>query len=394
MADAALARAVSGSGLGASITQRPARCSKEGYLAQTKPRAQVLSQCKVTYESVPVGSPRTRGASAGRRTSSVLTRPLPLHHGELQDRRGRELDPTALCGSLVLVAGAGVPGALDVVPRSRGKGFSKYRLVAGALAREGAGTKSSDGAVTENGPSNGASSAAGKQGGTALATREPAGEAALGELGWSDVVSAEVAEEVTRRLQRLEVLMLVRRLYRDVARSERVVRIPVPRIARETQGTQELKVGRRNRRGVNGWLRRVLEGDMVLGGRFDLDDDEEAPEPLVFDSASEVLDFAEDIQELAQSLKSDMLRLQDRLPTVFPVRCCKQLCSCWNQPELPFLPATCTEAKDLLQHSPPCLLVPTVATGCRDRIPVQLRRCGQGAQHGGDAGGGAAGAGT
>lgn len=193
------------------------------------------------------------------------------------------------------------------------------------------GAKARAGAEKGKGLSNGATSAAGKQADTAVATREPAEERALqaepheGELQWSDVVSAEVADEVTRRLQRLEVLMLVRRLYRDVARSERVVRIPVPRIAKETEGTQELKVRRIARRGVNDWLRNVLEGDVVLGGRFDLDDDEAAPEPLVFDSASEVLDFAEDIKELALYLKSDMLRLQDRLPTVFQVRCSAQL---------------------------------------------------------------------
>ena len=146
------------------------------------------------------------------------------------------------------------------------------------------------------------------------------------EAGVDDFfISEEVAAEVNSRLQRLEALVLLRRLYRDMQRSEGVLRMPIPRIAVPKQGSQELLM-RRRRRGVNYWVSRGLgvpENYKEVGG-----EEEEAPRLLV-ESAVEVLECADDVRSLGHSLRLDVARVRGRLGVLFPVSAmhCIVLCS-------------------------------------------------------------------
>ena len=132
--------------------------------------------------------------------------------------------------------------------------------------------------------------------------------------------SADVLAEVSERLVRLQVLVLLRRLYRDVTRSERVLSMPVPRVV-----SQEEEVGgaseaaplaekkRKGRKKIRDWTRDVrgLQGD----GR-------EAGEGLeiAVGSGFEVLDYAEDIRELGEALKRDLEIFEGYLMEVFEVK--------------------------------------------------------------------------
>ncbi|CAI7841262.1 unnamed protein product [Closterium sp. NIES-54] len=131
------------------------------------------------------------------------------------------------------------------------------------------------------------------------------------EAARDSLVSADVAAEVNERLQRLEVLMLLRRLYRDANRSERVLNMPIPVIAKKREGTQELKARRKVRRGANYWIRRGL-------GVAERKGEGEDKPILVVESALEVLGCAADVRALAGSLTRDLNFFHGQLPAVFP----------------------------------------------------------------------------
>ncbi|CAI6009511.1 unnamed protein product, partial [Closterium sp. NIES-65] len=105
--------------------------------------------------------------------------------------------------------------------------------------------------------------------------------------------------------------MLLRRLYRDANRSERVLNMPIPVIAKKREGTQELKARRKVRRGANYWIRRGL-------GVAERKGEGEDKPILVVESAVEVLGCAADVRALAGSLTRDLNFFHGQLPAVFP----------------------------------------------------------------------------
>ncbi|KAL2623552.1 hypothetical protein R1flu_003757 [Riccia fluitans] len=112
----------------------------------------------------------------------------------------------------------------------------------------------------------------------------------------------EALQEVQNRLQRLEVLVLLRRLYRDVMKSERVIATPIPRVA-PTENDEE-KGDKRSRR-VSDWL--------WWGWTGQGDGNQE----LILSSVSELLEYAEDIRDLAVALQRDLAGVDGLLPLVF-----------------------------------------------------------------------------
>lgn len=127
-----------------------------------------------------------------------------------------------------------------------------------------------------------------------------------------DELVEEIYASVSARLRRLEVLVLLRRLYRDVTRSERVLSMPMPKIAAskdipeagESSGDNSVLV--LEPRKIREWLRTDFRRKQ--GARV--------PELLV-GSALEVLDYADDIRQLAGALRRDLLGFDDTLPIIF-----------------------------------------------------------------------------
>lgn len=136
----------------------------------------------------------------------------------------------------------------------------------------------------------------------------PLGEASSRQ---QDELVEAIYSSVSARLRRLEVLVLLRRIYRDVKRSERVLSMPLPKIAAskdlpeggEGSGDKPRVPGPRK---IRDWLRtdfRKKEGD--------------AAQELLVGSALEVLDYAEDIEELAGALRRDLAGFNGTLPIIF-----------------------------------------------------------------------------
>ena len=132
--------------------------------------------------------------------------------------------------------------------------------------------------------------------------------------------SADVLAEVSERLVRLQVLVLLRRLYRDVTRSERVLSMPVPRVVSQEEVTggasEAVPLAEKKRKGqkkIRDWTRDVrgLQGDGREGGKG---------LEIAVGSGFEVLDYAEDIRELGEALKRDLDIFEGYLMEVFEVK--------------------------------------------------------------------------
>lgn len=115
----------------------------------------------------------------------------------------------------------------------------------------------------------------------------------------------EALVETRSRLQRLEVLVILRRLYRDVISSERVLSSPIPRVIApgNSQDKDVVKASGRRRRDWVRWGWRNKKG--------------EEPQQLFLDSPVEVLDYAEDIRDLAGALLRDLRCVDGLLHIVF-----------------------------------------------------------------------------
>ncbi|KAG6541314.1 hypothetical protein Mapa_017367 [Marchantia paleacea] len=116
----------------------------------------------------------------------------------------------------------------------------------------------------------------------------------------------EAMLETQARLQRLEVLVLLRRLYRDVMKSERVLSTPIPRVApiedNEDTGDKKSKARR-----VSDWLWWGLRSSRQGDGN----------QELILSSSLELLEYAEDIRDLAVALQRDLRGVDGLLPLVF-----------------------------------------------------------------------------
>ncbi|KAL3690632.1 hypothetical protein R1sor_004283 [Riccia sorocarpa] len=114
----------------------------------------------------------------------------------------------------------------------------------------------------------------------------------------------EAVQEVQARLQRLEVLVLLRRLYRDVMKSERVLSTPIPRVA-PTEDDEEKGDKKSKARRVSDWLWWGWSGQG------------DGNQELILSSVLELLEYAEDIRDLAVALKRDLAGVDGLLPLVF-----------------------------------------------------------------------------
>lgn len=123
-----------------------------------------------------------------------------------------------------------------------------------------------------------------------------------------DEISIAVMNEVADRLQRLQILVLLRRLYRDVVRSERILVMPLPNLAVETGGEEEPeRKMKKVRRKSRDWLGR--EWRRKPGESGDVE--------LIANNALEVFEFAEDIREVAFGLKRVLAGFEGHLADVF-----------------------------------------------------------------------------
>ncbi|CAM6086556.1 unnamed protein product [Calypogeia fissa] len=123
--------------------------------------------------------------------------------------------------------------------------------------------------------------------------------------GSKDRTEDEATVETQTRLQRLEVLVLLRRLYRDVMKSERVLDTPIPRVAPIEEGEEggtKTKVRR-----VSDWLWGGWKTKRVGKGG----------QELILSSGLELLEYAEDIRDLAIALRRDLRLVDGLLPVVF-----------------------------------------------------------------------------
>eukprot|EP00850_Spirogloea_muscicola_P017411 SM000149S01346 [mRNA] locus=s149:244938:249784:+ [translate_table: standard] len=130
-------------------------------------------------------------------------------------------------------------------------------------------------------------------------TRAVAGAAVL---EGTQEVEGEARAETESRLQRLEILVLLRRLYRDVVRSERVLNMPVPRVVPPEAGQPEGRPSKRNR--LRDWLKDNLNRNMQV-------------EDFAVETPLQVLEYAEDVRELAVGLNRDVQGLGGLIPVVF-----------------------------------------------------------------------------
>ncbi|BBN13318.1 LETM1 and EF-hand domain-containing protein 1, mitochondrial [Marchantia polymorpha subsp. ruderalis] len=136
-------------------------------------------------------------------------------------------------------------------------------------------------------------------------TDEKKGENQNGS-GIKNAGDEEAMLETQARLQRLEVLVLLRRLYRDVMKSERVLETPIPRVAPieddEDTGDKKSKARR-----VSDWLWWGLRSSRQGDGN----------QELILSSSLELLEYAEDIRDLAVALQRDLRGVDGLLPLVF-----------------------------------------------------------------------------
>eukprot|EP00850_Spirogloea_muscicola_P011755 SM000074S21665 [mRNA] locus=s74:193247:198143:+ [translate_table: standard] len=130
-------------------------------------------------------------------------------------------------------------------------------------------------------------------------TQEVEGEARAETESRLQVDSAVERDPLTWRL---EILVLLRRLYRDVVRSERVLNMPVPRVVPPEAGQPEGRPSKRNR--LRDWLKDNLNRNMQV-------------ENFAVETPLQVLEYAEDVRELAVGLDRDVQGLGGLIPVVF-----------------------------------------------------------------------------